>query len=201
MSANARSIIRRSPTARQYAFPCTHTSVHARRSARVPVKRRDPKSKQTSPIAGTPWCPIEDSPQLTTTSGAACPFVATERACLSLSLSLLRHWLSSSFTDTPSCLSTPLSIFETEATRRPRSCPGVMRFYESKSGLRALDLFPDPLSSLQLAATAARVTRGNINATVSSREMDVLLRERETRTRRGTSPDRFNSRRTRVTLR
>lgn len=142
LSANARSIIRRRPTVRQYAFPCTHTSVHARPSARVPAKRRDPKSKQTSPIAGAPWCPIEDSPQLTTTSDAACPFVAIERACLSLSL--LRHWLSS-FTDTPSCLSTPLSIFETEATRRPRSCPGVMRFYESKSGLRALDLFSDPL--------------------------------------------------------
>lgn len=107
-----------------------HAGVHATESRGSGKKTRSEVQTNVTP-QGPYGAPLkihrsEDSQQ----RRRCCPFVAIERVLFPDSRFLLGN--------TPSCLSTPLlfRIRKLHAAARP----GVMRFYESQSGLLTLDL-------------------------------------------------------------
>lgn len=117
-NANASNTLQKHTPASNMYF---HAGVHATESQQKDAIR----SPNKRPPTGALWCPIEDSPQATTTS-ALLPF---RRHRTSLSLSSQGYPIVSI---DPSSISNP----RLHAAARP----GVMRFYESQSGLCALDL-------------------------------------------------------------
>jgi len=109
------------------------------------------------------WCPIEDSPQATTTS-ALLPFRRHRTSSLRcLSLSSQQYPIVSI---DPSSISNP----KLHAAARPE----VMRFYESQSGLRALDLLRSAFLFMfqrqWLPHSTSKVSRSN-NVTASIQKL------------------------------
>jgi len=98
--------------------------------SRIPrVERARSKAQTNVPLAAALRCPpLKIHRRLQQRRRCLRPFVATERASPP-QLSFLPG-------DTPFVSIDPSSIFETEATEAAAR-PGVMRFYEGESGLRA----------------------------------------------------------------